>query len=108
MQINYLPAGGAVVAGEREFSPVTLYTKQRSAHKRCSNAQTLYARLNKNCIQNFLKTVGFHKKYSDIKTPALGFKRAELNQAFSPPGQPFEFPLAGFTICDFTNTGKQL
>ncbi len=33
MQINYLPAGGAVVAGE--VSPVTLYTKQSSAHKRC-------------------------------------------------------------------------
>ncbi len=33
MQINSLPAGGAV--GEREVSTVTLYTKQSSAHKRC-------------------------------------------------------------------------
>ncbi len=35
MQMNYLPAGGAVEAGELEVSPVTLYTKQSSAHKRC-------------------------------------------------------------------------
>ncbi len=35
MQINYLPAGGAVVVVESEVSPVTLYTKQSSAHKRC-------------------------------------------------------------------------
>ncbi len=35
MQIHYLTAGGAVVAGELEVSPVTLYTKQSSAHKRC-------------------------------------------------------------------------
>ncbi len=35
MQINYLPAGAAVVAGELEVSPVTLYTKQSSSHKRC-------------------------------------------------------------------------
>ncbi len=33
MQINSLPAGGAV--GESEVSTVTLYTKQSSAHKRC-------------------------------------------------------------------------
>ncbi len=35
MQIHNLTAGGAVVAGELEVSPVTLYTKQSSAHKRC-------------------------------------------------------------------------
>ncbi len=35
MQINSLPAGGAVGAGESEISPVTLYIKQSSAHKRC-------------------------------------------------------------------------
>ncbi len=35
MQINYLPAGGAVGEVEIEVSPVTLYTKQRSSHKRC-------------------------------------------------------------------------
>ncbi len=48
--------------------------------------QTLYARLNENDIQNFLKTVGFHQKYSDIKTPAgvSILKRAVLNQAPPP------------------------
>ncbi len=34
MQINYLPVGGAVVAGESEVSSVMLDTKQSSAHKR--------------------------------------------------------------------------
>ncbi len=34
MQNNYLPAGGAVGAGELEVSLVTLYTKQSSTHKR--------------------------------------------------------------------------
>ncbi len=33
LQINYLPAGDAVVASE--VSMVTLYTKQSSAHKHC-------------------------------------------------------------------------
>ncbi len=43
-------------------------------------------RWNENDIHNFLKTVGFLQKYSDIKTPArLILKRAVLNQAFSPP-----------------------
>ncbi len=42
-----------------EVSPVTLYTKQSSAHKHCFNRPD--------------ETVGFHQKYSDIKTPALGF-----------------------------------
>ncbi len=35
MQINSLPAGGAVVVVEIEVSPVTLYTNQSSAHKHC-------------------------------------------------------------------------
>ncbi len=35
VQINSLPAGGAVGAVESKLSPVTLYTKQSSAHKRC-------------------------------------------------------------------------
>ncbi len=35
MQINSLPAGGAVGVVEIEVSPVTLYTKQSSSHKRC-------------------------------------------------------------------------
>ncbi len=35
MQIHSLPAGGAVGVVESKVSPVTLYTKQSSAHKRC-------------------------------------------------------------------------
>ncbi len=35
MQIHSLPAGGAFGAVEIEVSPVTLYTKQSYAHKRC-------------------------------------------------------------------------
>ncbi len=35
MQINYLPAGGAVGVVENWGFSVTLYTKQSSAHKRC-------------------------------------------------------------------------
>ncbi len=35
MEINSLPAGDAVVVVESEVSPVTLYTKQSSAHKCC-------------------------------------------------------------------------
>ncbi len=43
--------------------------------------------------KNVLKTVGFHQKYSDIKTPAQVsiLKRAELNQAFSPPTNQSNF-----------------
>ncbi len=32
LQMNYLPVGGAVVVVESEVSPLTLYTKQSSAH----------------------------------------------------------------------------
>ncbi len=35
--------------------------------------QTLHARWNDKDIQHVLKTVGFLQKYSDMKTPALGF-----------------------------------
>ncbi len=35
MQINSLPAGAAVGMVEIDISSVTLYTKQRSAHKCC-------------------------------------------------------------------------
>ncbi len=52
----------------------------------------MHVRLNENDIQNLLKTVGFHQKYSDIKTPAPGC--AVL--------------VGGIYFCDITNTGKQL
>ncbi len=68
MQINSLPAGGGVVVIESEVSPVTLHkTELRS---QTLLYQTLHARWNENDIQHFLQTVGFHQKYSDIKTPA--------------------------------------
>ncbi len=83
MQFNSLLAGGAVVVGEIEVSPVTLYTAI------CSQTllyQTLYIRWNENDINNFLKTDGFYQKYSDIKTAQVSIlKRAVLNQVFSPP-----------------------
>ncbi len=85
MQINSLPAGGAVGVGEIAVSPVMLYTKQSSAHKRC-----FIRHANENDIQNFLKTVGFLQKYSDIKTPAPGFDFAQ--PSVLPIRQPFEFP----------------
>ncbi len=90
MQINSLPAGGAVGAGELEVSPVTLYTKQLRSQTLLY--QTLHARLNENDIQNFLKTVGFHQKYSDIKTPALGFdfETWRAQPSILPTSQPFE------------------
>ncbi len=83
--------GGAFVVAESEVSPVKLYTKQRSAHKRCFIRQD--ERLNENDMQHFLKTIGFHQKYSDVKTPAQVsiLKHAELNQVFSPPSNQSNF-----------------
>ncbi len=54
MQIYSLPAEAAVGAGELEVSPVTLYTKQSSAHKRCFIRHYMQ---DESKIQNFLKTV---------------------------------------------------
>ncbi len=61
MQINSLPAGGAVGVVEIEVFPVM------AVHKVELRSQTLlykalHARWNENNIQNFLKTVGFHQK----------------------------------------------
>ncbi len=65
MQINSLPAGGAVEV--IEVSSVTLYTKQRS--------------------------VIFLQKYSDIKTPAPGFyfEMCSAQPSILPTSQTFEF-----------------
>ncbi len=62
MQINSLPAGGAV--GEREVSTVTLYTKQSSAHKCCFVRHHMQDEMK--MTSKILKTVGFYQKYSDI------------------------------------------
>ncbi len=78
MQMNYLPAGGTgrdrSGAGEIEVSPITLYTKQSSTHKCCFIRHYMQYEM-----KQFLNTVGFLQKYSDIKTPALGF-RLKLSQ----------------------------
>ncbi len=54
--------------------------------------QTLQVRLNENYIQNVLKTVGFHQKYSDIKTPAscFDFEMYGAQPSFLPTPQPFK------------------
>ncbi len=71
--------------------------------------QTLHARWNENDIQNFLKTVSFLQKYSDIKTPALGFDFETCSaqpSIFPPP--TIRISVGGIYFCDITNTEKQL
>ncbi len=70
--------------------------------------QTLYARWNENDIQNFLKTVGFHQKYSDVKTPALGFDFETCSAQPRAPPPTIQISVGGIYLCDVTNTGKQL
>ncbi len=64
MQINSLPAEGAVVEVESAVSPVKLYTKQSYTHKRCFIRQDEI--WNEKDIQKILKTVGFHQKHCDL------------------------------------------
>ncbi len=108
IQINSLPAEGTAGARARGFPGNAIHkTELRS---QTLLYQTLYARRNKNDIQNFLKTVGFHQKYSDIKTSALGFdfETCRAQTSVLPTCQPVEIQWAGFSICDVTNKGKQL
>ncbi len=72
--------------------------------------QTLHARWNKNDIQDFLKTVGFHQKYSDIKTPAPGFdfETCSAQPSVLPPPPTIQISVGGIYLCDITNTWKQL
>ncbi len=71
--------------------------------------QTLHARWNENYIHNFLKTVGFHQKYSDIKTPAPGFRFWNVQCSTKrPPPPTIQISVGGTYFCDITNTGKQL
>ncbi len=55
--------------------------------------QTLHARRNENDKYNFLKTVSFHQKYSDIKTPAPGFdfETCSAQPSVLSTCQPFQF-----------------
>ncbi len=56
MEIN-LPAGGTVVVVESEVSPVTLYTNQSSAHKRCFFRH--YMQVEKKMTSSHGELVGF-------------------------------------------------
>ncbi len=68
MQINSLPAGGAFRAQRDRGFPGNAVHKA-ALRSQTLLYQTLHARWNENDIQNFLKTVGFLQKYSDIKHP---------------------------------------
>ncbi len=82
LQINSLPTGGAVGVWESEVSPVTLYTKQSSAHKRCFIRYYKQYEMKMN-----LKTFVSIRDTVMQKHPhqVLILKCAVLNQAFSPP-----------------------
>ncbi len=84
----------ALRAGEIEVSPLTAVHKAALLSQTLLY-QTLHARLNENDIQNFLKTVGFLQKYSDIKTRALGFDFEMCSaHVYSTKSKPF-----GKSIC---------
>ncbi len=90
MQSNSLPAGSTVVVLEIKVSPVTLYTNQSSAHKLCFIRHYMQDE-NENDIQYFLKTFGFHQKYSDIKITVSILKHTVLSQELSPPANHSNF-----------------
>ncbi len=69
--------------------------------------QTLYARWNENNTQHFLKT-DFHSKYSDIRTPALGFdfETCSAQPSVLPTSEPFKFQ--GFKMCDVSGVDFEM
>ncbi len=71
----------------------TLSRKQSEVAEFGITRLTLYSRLNDKDNQDFLKTVGFHQEYSDIKTPAPGFdfETSSAQPSVLPFCQPFEF-----------------
>ncbi len=85
VQINYLPAGGTVGAGEIEVSPVTLYTKQSSAHNCCFIRHYMQDDM-KMTSTIFWKQLVSIKNTVIYKHPHWGsiLKGAVLNRAFSP------------------------
>ncbi len=86
MQINSLPAGGAVGVVEIEVSPVTLYTKQSSAHKRCFIRHYMQDEMKMTNNIFWRQSVSFRN--GDIKTPALGFDFETCSAQPSVPPQP--------------------
>ncbi len=89
MQINYLPAGGTVVAGELEVSPVT----QNRAPVTNAALSDIICKRKWKWHNIFWKQLGFHQKYSDIKTPALGFdfETSRAQPSVLPTNQQLEF-----------------
>ncbi len=80
MQINYLPAGGAVGAGELEVSLVKLYTIQSSAHNRC---------FFRHYMQDEMKMTSniFWKQFR-----FFDFETCRTQRKRCPHPQPFKFP----------------
>ncbi len=99
MQINYLPAGGAVGAGESEVSTVTLYTQQSPAHKRCfirHHIQDEIKMISKSEIQWYKNT-----------SAGFDFETCRAQPSVLPPANHSN-PRRRDYLCDVTNTRKQL
>ncbi len=90
MQIHSLPAGGDC----REVSPVTLYTKQRSAHKCCFIRHYMQDDM-KMTSKIFWRQSDSFRKTRDIKTPTPGFDFETCSaHVYSTKSKPF-----GKSIC---------
>ena len=71
--------------------------------------QALHAKWNENEIENFLNTVGFLLKYSDIKTPASVFDFETCSaHVYSMKSKPFGKSICGgqFWYCNKSMCGK--
>ncbi len=92
MQMNYLPAGGAVGVVEIEVSPVTLYTKQRSAHKRCFIRHYMQDEM-KITSKIFWKKFDFLQKSEILqwyKKNRMGFRLWNVQSSTKSSPQPFK------------------
>ncbi len=97
MQMNSLPARGAVVVVEIEVSPVTLYTKQSSAHKRCFIRHYMQdeIKITSNIFWKPLVSIRNTVIYKHPHRVSI-LKCAELNQAFSSPANQSNFSRRDF------------
>ncbi len=88
MQMYSLPVGGAVVVGEVEVSPVTLYTKQHFAHKHCFIRHYIQDETNifEDC--QFPSEIQWYK----TPTPGLDFETCNTQPCILSTWEPFEFP----------------
>ncbi len=89
IQINYLLAGGAVGAGELDVSPVTLYTKKSSTHKRCFIRHT--SKIKWKWHPTFSEDSHFSSEIQWYKTPAMcfDFETCRAQPSVLPTRQPF-------------------